>query len=70
MVIGVPLAWLVAMCQFPLRGFFVWALLLPLAMPSYVVAYVYTDLFEYAGPVQRWLRVFFEWKKCPRLWVF
>lgn len=70
MVIGVPLAWLVAMCQFPLRGFFVWALLLPLAMPSYVVAYVYTDLFEYAGPVQRWLRGFFEWQTAQDYWFF
>ena len=61
MLLGVPLAWLIAMCQFPMRGFFVWALLLPLAMPSYVVAYVYTDLLEYAGPVQTWLRASFGW---------
>jgi iron(III) transport system permease protein len=70
MVIGVPLAWFIAMCQFPLRGFFVWALLLPLAMPSYVVAYVYTDLLEYAGPVQRWLRATFEWQTAQDYWFF
>lgn len=70
MVIGVPLAWLVAMCQFPLRGFFVWALLLPLAMPSYVVAYVYTDLLEYAGPLQVWLRSIFGWQSARDYWFF
>jgi len=62
MLIGVPMAWFVAMCNFPLRRFFVWAMLLPLAMPSYVVAFVYTDLLEYAGPVQGALRDFFGWQ--------
>lgn len=62
LVIGVPIAWLVAMCQFPLRHIFVWGMLLPLAMPSYVVAYVYTDLLEYAGPIQSTLRDIFGWK--------
>jgi len=62
MLIGVPMAWFVAMCHFPMRRFFVWAMLLPLAMPSYVVAFVYTDLLEYAGPVQGALREFFGWQ--------
>ena len=62
LVIGVPIAWLVAMCQFPLRHIFVWGMLLPLAMPSYVVAYVYTDLLEYAGPIQSTLRDIFGWR--------
>jgi iron(III) transport system permease protein len=61
MFIGVPIAWLVAMCQFPLRRFYVWGMLLPLAMPSYVVAFVYTDLLEYAGPIQSTMREFFGW---------
>lgn len=60
-VIGVPIAWLVAMCQFPARRFYVWGMLLPLAMPSYVVAFVYTDLLEYAGPIQTSLRHYFGW---------
>lgn len=62
MLIGVPVAWLVAMCEFPGRKLFLWGMLLPLAMPSYVVAFVYTDLLEYAGPVQTGLREFFGWK--------
>jgi len=39
-----------------------WLLLLPLAMPAYLVAYLYTDLFDYAGPVQRALREWFTWQ--------
>lgn len=53
---AVPAAWLVARCELPARQFFQWSLLLPLAMPGYVVAYVYTDLLDYPGPVQRFVR--------------
>lgn len=60
-LLGVPAAWLVAMCRFPGQRHFQWALLLPLAMPAYLVAYVYTDLLDYAGPVQRALRDWFGW---------
>ncbi|MFI3245377.1 MAG: iron ABC transporter permease [Ferrimonas sp.] len=59
---GVVAAWLVARCQFPGRGLLQWALLLPLAMPAYLVAYVYTDLLDYAGPLQRQLRHWFGWQ--------
>ncbi|MGR4070226.1 ABC transporter permease [Billgrantia sp. C5P2] len=61
MVIGTGAAWLVVMCRFPGRRIFEWALLLPLAVPTYVIAYAYTDLLQYAGPVQSWLREIFEW---------
>ena len=56
LVVGVPLAWLTAMCDFPGRKFFAWALVLPLAIPAYVLAFVQMGLFEYAGPVQTLLR--------------
>ncbi|EDQ01163.1 ABC transporter permease [Shewanella benthica] len=62
LLIATPAAWLVAKCQFPGRKMFQWALLLPLAMPAYVVAYVYTDLLDYAGPVQKILRLWFDWQ--------
>ncbi|WP_028765840.1 ABC transporter permease [Shewanella fidelis] len=62
LVIAIPAAWLVAKCHFPGRRIFQWALLLPLAMPAYVVAYVYTDLLDYAGPIQGSLRSFFGWQ--------
>jgi iron(III) transport system permease protein len=65
---GVICAWLVTMCRFPGRGFFEWALLLPMAMPAYVIAYVYTDLLEYAGPVQSILRQLFGWHGASEYW--
>ena len=47
-----------------------WLLLLPLAMPAYLVAYLYTDLFDYAGPVQRSLRAMFGWQSPSDYWFF
>ena len=47
-----------------------WLLLLPLAMPAYLVAYLYTDLFDYAGPVQRSLRAWFGWQAPSDYWFF
>jgi len=62
LIIGVTTAWLTSMCRFPGRAFFGWALLLPLAMPSYIIAYTYTGLLEYAGPVQSSLRAATGWR--------
>lgn len=59
--IGTGTAWLVAMCRFPGHRIFEWALLLPLAVPTYVIAYAYTDFLQYAGPFQSWLRELFGW---------
>ncbi len=53
---GVGAAWLVSLCRFPGRRIFEWALLLPLAVPAYVVAYAYAGLFDAAGPVHAALR--------------
>lgn len=61
-VIGVGCAWLTSACRFPLAGFFQWALLLPLATPAYVMAYVYTDFLQFAGLVQGMLRAVFGWQ--------
>lgn len=58
-VVGVSLAWLTAVCDFPLRGFFSWALLLPMAIPGYVMAFAFVGLFEFSGPVQSLLRDWF-----------
>ena len=68
LVIGTGTAWLVTMCRFPGRRAFEWALLLPLAVPSYVIAYIYTDLLEYAGPVQSLLRDAFGWTSARDYW--
>lgn len=61
LLLALPCAWLMARCEFVGRRYLQWALLLPLAMPAYIVAYVYTDLLDYAGPVQRGLRSIFGW---------
>lgn len=67
-IIGVGCAWLVTLCQFPGRRLFEWALLLPFAIPAYVIAYIYTDLLEYAGPVQGLLRELFGWQTARDYW--
>ncbi|MEX2584562.1 MAG: iron ABC transporter permease [Gemmatimonadota bacterium] len=56
LVLGLGTAWLVAMCDFPLRGFFRWALVLPLAVPAYMAAYTYAGMLSVTGPVQRLIR--------------
>lgn len=61
LAMGVPAAWLAAMCQFPGRRWLDWAMLLPLAMPAYVIAYTYTGILDYAGPVQSGLRALTGW---------
>lgn len=61
MVGGITTAWLTTMCSFPGRRVFEWALLLPMAVPAYVMAYAYTDLLQFAGPVQSWLREAMAW---------
>ncbi len=68
LVIGVATAWLVSTCRFPGKRIFEWALLLPMAMPAYVIAYVYTDILEYAGPVQGMLRDVFGWTTKQEYW--
>lgn len=61
-VIGVATAWLTVMHEFPGRRIFEWALILPLAVPAYVMAYVYTDFLQFVGPVQTGLREAFGWE--------
>jgi len=50
--LGVSLAWLIAVCEFPGRRFFAWALLLPMAVPGYVLGFALLAIFEYTGPLQ------------------
>ena len=68
LVIGLSTAWAVTMCDFPGRRFFEWAMLLPFAVPAYVIAYVYTSLLDYAGPVQGALRDLFGWTNAADYW--
>jgi iron(III) transport system permease protein len=61
LLIGVSCAWLTSLCVFPGRKIFVWALLLPMAFPGYIIAYTYTGMFDFAGPVQTWVRDLTGW---------
>jgi iron(III) transport system permease protein len=61
-VTGIGCAWLVAAWDFPGKRVFEWALVLPLAMPSYVVAYAYTDFLQFSGPLQSGLRELTGWQ--------
>ncbi len=56
-LLGVSLAWLTAACDFPGRRLFDWALMLPLAIPAYVTAFVGIGLLDFTGPVQTHLRM-------------
>lgn len=67
-LLGIGSAWLVAHYDFPGKRIFNWALLLPFAMPAYVIAYVYTDFLEYAGPLQVLLRDLFGWQSSRDYW--
>jgi iron(III) transport system permease protein len=59
--IGVLSAWLVTLYRFPARDVLEWTLMLPLAMPAYVMAYAYTDWLQFTGPVQTGLRELTGW---------
>ena len=61
LLLGVSTAWVSATCEFPGRRVFEWALLLPMAIPAYIIAYTYTGLLDFAGPVQGGLRELFGW---------
>jgi iron(III) transport system permease protein len=60
-VVGTGTAWLVTMCRFPGRRIFEWAMILPLAAPAYILAYVYSDFLQHSGPVQTGLRELMGW---------
>lgn len=61
LALGTAMAWLVTLYQFPGRWFFEWALVLPLTIPAYVIAYAYTDFLQHSGPVQTLLRDVTGW---------
>ena len=54
--IGTALAWITSMYRFPGQRFFSWALMLPLAMPAYVLAFVTVGIVDFSGPLQTGLR--------------
>ncbi len=67
-IFGVSSAWLITNFDFPSKKILVWATLLPFACPAYIIFYVYTDLLEYSGPVQGFLREIFYWQNQSDYW--
>ncbi len=61
-VIGVGAAWFVSNFDFPGRGYLQWGLILPLSIPTYIVAYTYAGIFDFTGPLQRLLTPFLDRK--------
>ncbi|QFZ91133.2 iron ABC transporter permease [Synechococcus elongatus PCC 11802] len=67
-VIGTATAWLVTACRFPGSRWMQWGLLLPLATPTYLLAYTLSDFLDYYGPVQGLLRDLFGWSSSQDYW--
>ena len=67
-VIGIGAAWIVTAYRFPGRAALTWMLALPLAFPTYIVAYVYVDVLDAIGPVQTTLRSMFGWQGPADYW--
>ena len=68
LILGVPSAWFMAMCRVPSSSILQWALVLPLAMPAYIVGYIYTDWLDFAGPIQVLLRDITGWQSYGDYW--
>ena len=68
LVVGTGTAWLVTMYRFPGRGMLDRLLVIPLAVPTYIVAYAWTDVLDYAGPVQSGLRWLAGWRTARDYW--
>lgn len=67
-IIGIGTAWLVTMCRFPGQRIFDWALLVPLAVPTYIIAFAYVEVLDYTGPIQSSLRSLFGFKTSRDYW--
>ncbi|MEM6406492.1 MAG: iron ABC transporter permease [Pseudomonadota bacterium] len=66
-LLGISLAWLTSLCDFPGRRWLAWGLMLPFALPAYVLAFVFLGLFDFSGPVQHGIRTLFG---LPGHWSF
>ncbi len=67
-IFGVSSGWIISRYEFWGRGTLSWMLVLPAAIPAYLIAYIYTDFLEYAGPVQTYLRSLFGWNTPREYW--
>lgn len=62
-LIGVSCAWFISAYDFPARNTLSWLLILPIAAPAYIIAYIYADILEFYGPLQSTLRQMFQWEQ-------
>src|SRR5712672_401905 len=67
-ILGAGTAWTVTTFAFPGRSTLAWMLPLPLAIPTYIVAYVYVDILDALGPLQSALRAIFGWRSATEYW--
>ncbi len=67
-IFGVSSGWIISRYEFWGRGTLSWMLVLPAAIPAYLIAYTYTDFLEYAGPFQTYLRSLFGWNTSREYW--
>ena len=68
LLFGITTAWIVSRFEFPGVKIIEWSLLLPATVPAYIIAYTYTDLLEFAGPVQVMFRELFGWNSARDYW--
>tara|TARA_B100000686_G_scaffold309636_1_gene351713 strand:- start:22 stop:1608 length:1587 start_codon:yes stop_codon:yes gene_type:complete len=68
LLFGVTAAWVVHRYSFAGKAILEWMLILPLAVPTYLIAYTYTDFLEYAGPLQQAMRDIFGWRNARDYW--
>jgi iron(III) transport system permease protein len=68
LTVGTGAAWLVTMYRFPGRALLDRLLVIPLAVPTYIIAYCYAEIFDYAGPAQTALRAWFGWTSVRDYW--
>ena len=68
LLFGISTGWVIARRKFQGVRILEWALLLPATVPAYIIAYTYTDLLEFAGPIQGYLREFFGWTSAKDYW--
>lgn len=69
-VFAIAPAWWCSHYEFSGRKYLQWMMVFPLAIPAYISAYIYTDVFDYAGPIQSSLRAWFDWQSPQDYWFF
>ncbi len=67
-LVGAGTAWLTTLCQFPGRRVFAWALVLPLAVPTYIAAYTHVEFFDFSGPLQTMVRTIGGFSTAREYW--